>query len=97
VPQGTFFVRKTWFIIELNKQLSIGVNMDKLFEPIRYLKGIGPQREKQLNKLGINDIFDLFWHIPRAYLDRSRTTRIKDLEIGAVQAICGTVGCRTGK
>ncbi|MGE5423645.1 MAG: ATP-dependent DNA helicase RecG, partial [Ignavibacteriales bacterium] len=65
--------------------------MDKLFEPIRYLKGIGPQREKQLNKLGISDVFDLLWHVPRTYIDRSKTVRIRDMDIGTALSICGTV------
>ncbi|MGE5404053.1 MAG: OB-fold nucleic acid binding domain-containing protein, partial [Candidatus Saccharibacteria bacterium] len=65
--------------------------MDKLFDPVRYIKGVGPQREKQLNRLGIADTYDLLWHIPRTYVDRSATMRVADLKVGEVALVFGRI------
>ncbi|NCC16925.1 MAG: ATP-dependent DNA helicase RecG [Clostridia bacterium] len=50
-------------------------------DPISRLKGIGEQRGKKLNKLGIYTIEDLLTHYPRDYKDRSRLTKIVELEM----------------
>ncbi len=50
-------------------------------DSISGLKGIGEQREKKLNKLGIFTIEDLLTHYPRDYKDRSRLAKIIDLEM----------------
>lgn len=65
--------------------------MGTLFDSVRYLKGVGPQREKQLLRLGIRDIFDLLWHVPRSYIDRTQTVKIKDLQAGEVASISGRI------
>ncbi len=38
--------------------------------PIQYLKGVGPVRAKLLAKLGVNNIRDLFYLVPRRYVKR---------------------------
>lgn len=43
------------------------------------LKGIGEQRERKLQKLGISTIEDLLTHYPREYKDRSEILKIADL------------------
>ena len=53
----------------------------KWTDSISCLKGIGEQREKKLNKLGIYTIEDLLTHYPRDYKDRSRLAKISDLEM----------------
>lgn len=65
--------------------------MERLFAPVRYVKGVGPQREKQLNRLGIYDLYDLLWHLPRDYMDRRQLTRIRDIVPGETVSVCGTV------
>lgn len=54
--------------------------MQKLSNPTftsaQYLKGVGPQRIKRLNRLGIHTIRDFIYHFPTKYLDR---TRIKNI------------------
>jgi len=62
-----------------------------LFDSIRYLKGVGPQREKQLQRLGIRDVYDLLWHIPRSYIDRTETVRIGNLRPGETASIAGSI------
>ena len=47
--------------------------------PVSMLKGIGEQRERKLQKLGISTIEDLLTHYPREYKDRSEIVKIADL------------------
>ena len=47
--------------------------------PVSLLKGIGEQRERKLQKLGISTIEDLLTHYPREYKDRSEILKIADL------------------
>ena len=49
--------------------------------PVSALKGIGEQRERKLQKLGISTIEDLLTHYPREYKDRSEIVIIADLPI----------------
>ncbi|NLV17045.1 MAG: ATP-dependent DNA helicase RecG [Syntrophomonadaceae bacterium] len=65
--------------------------MGTLFESVRYIKGVGPQREKHLKRLHITDVFDLLWHIPRSYTDRTQTIPIKDVRIGETSSIRGEI------
>ena len=46
---------------------------------VSLLKGIGEQRERKLQKLGIMTIADLLTHYPREYKDRSEILKIADL------------------
>ena len=55
---------------------------------IMYLKGVGPARAELLDKqLGIKSFFDLLFHFPTNYIDRSTPYRIKDFsgEMPAIQ------------
>lgn len=55
------------------------VNLDK---DIQYIKGVGPNRAKLLNKLGIFTLEDLITYFPREYEDRSKPSNIIDLVNG---------------
>jgi len=54
---------------------------------VRYLKGIGPQKAKSLNKLEIKTVEDLLYYFPRRYEDRTHFLAIKDLKEGEIQTI----------
>ncbi|NOQ22653.1 MAG: ATP-dependent DNA helicase RecG [Candidatus Aegiribacteria sp.] len=58
---------------------------------VRYLKGIGPARGRQLSRLGIETIFDLLLHVPRGYHDRRIITPIRSLVPGEEINVSGTV------
>ncbi|MBR4015284.1 MAG: ATP-dependent DNA helicase RecG [Anaerotignum sp.] len=47
--------------------------------PVAMLKGVGEQREKRLQKLGIFTVEDLLTHYPREYKDRSQIIKISEL------------------
>jgi len=51
-----------------------------LDSPIKYLKGVGPAREKQLKaELNISTFEDLLYYFPYRYIDRSKFYRIADI------------------
>jgi ATP-dependent DNA helicase RecG len=66
--------------------------MDRLLRDLQYIKGVGPKRSRQLQRLGLNSVFDLLWNIPRAYFNRSSTTHIAGLQNGQPANIRGKVG-----
>ncbi len=56
--------------------------MASLTTDIRYVKGIGEQRAKSLEKLGVHTLRDLLNYFPRAYEDRRGFLKICDLVPG---------------
>lgn len=56
--------------------------MPDLTTDVRYVKGIGEQRAKGLEKLGIKTLKDLISYFPRAYDDRTSFKKISELEEG---------------
>ncbi len=52
--------------------------------PVQELKGIGEQRQKKLQRLGIFTVEDLLTHYPREYKDRSQIMKIAELQEGEV-------------
>ncbi len=51
-------------------------------KPVGELKGVGPEKEKALDKLGLGSLLDLLTYYPRRHLDRTRQASIGDLELG---------------
>ncbi len=62
-------------------------NYKYLLSDLSNLKGVGVKTMSLLKKKKVNNIFDLLWKLPRAYTDRSLSTKIKDLRIGEIQTI----------
>ncbi|MCD4776855.1 MAG: ATP-dependent DNA helicase RecG [Candidatus Aegiribacteria sp.] len=58
---------------------------------VRYLKGVGPARSRQLSKLGIETVADLLLHVPRGYNDRRLITPIRSLVPGEEANVSGAV------
>lgn len=56
--------------------------MIDLKQNVQYIKGVGPNRVKLLNLLGIYTIEDLISYYPRAYQDRSKIKKIEELQEG---------------
>jgi ATP-dependent DNA helicase RecG len=63
--------------------------------PIRYVKGVGPQRALWLGQLDIESVEDALYYPPRRYEDRSQLLPIKDLVSGQVATVRATVLSRT--
>lgn len=49
-----------------------------LKQSVKYIKGVGPNKEVLLNKLGIYTLQDLITHYPREYEDRSKPVKIAE-------------------
>ena len=56
--------------------------MPDLTTDVRYIKGIGEQRAKALQKLNIRTLGDLIAYFPRAYDDRRTFCKIRDMQPG---------------
>ena len=54
-------------------------NYKYLLSDLSTLKGVGPKTVNLLKKKKINNIFDLLWRLPKSYIDRSKSTKIKDV------------------
>ena len=63
----------------------------KLEDSVQYLKGIGPEKAKVLNSVGIKTIEDLLYYIPRRYLDRSTILTVNKLKVGSTVTVIGRV------
>ncbi len=57
----------------------------------RFIKGVGPNRLKILNRLGIFTVSDLFYYFPRRYEDRSQIRPISRLKVGDLETVKGEV------
>ena len=78
VSNGLKMIEKMreWFLVEKLECDTGGMPPDL---PVRYAKGVGPGREKNLKKLGLKTLGDLLNYFPRDYEDRRKIVRIKDL------------------
>jgi len=65
--------------------------MADLATDIRFIKGIGEQRAKALNKLGIATLRDLISWFPRKYDDRRSAKRIADLVPGESACVAAMI------
>ena len=62
-----------------------------LSKDVKYIKGVGPQRAKLLNTVGIYTLKDLITYFPRDYEDRGKTKLIQDVQDGEealIEGIC---------
>ena len=67
--------------------------MVDLNSKVQFIKGVGPNRVKLLQKLGINTLEDLITYYPRDYEDRGKTKKIaqiKDGEEALIEAVAVT-------
>jgi len=56
--------------------------LSELFIPVQYVKGVGPELAKKLNKLRITTAYDLLMYFPREYLDLRDVKKIVNLTTG---------------
>lgn len=60
--------------------------------PIASLKYVGPQRKKQLERLGITTVGELIYHFPRRYEDRRQLQSLDRLVPGSRATVKVTIG-----
>ncbi len=59
--------------------------------PIQYIKGVGPQRVKLLNNLGIKTAENALYYLPYRYEDRKNIKKISRLTYGCLETVLGKV------
>ncbi len=62
-----------------------------LTNPVKYLRGVGPQRAAALEERGISTVADLLGYLPFRYEDRIRFTQIREIKPGQVCTIRAAV------
>lgn len=60
-----------------------------LKKAVQYVKGVGPRRAEQLERMGIRTVEDLLYHIPFRYQDRREMRKIDQLVVGEENATIG--------
>jgi ATP-dependent DNA helicase RecG len=65
--------------------------VDPLQAPLQYLKGVGPRRAADLQRVGLVTIEDLLYRFPIRYEDRGSFQTIASLRPGAAASIVGEV------
>ncbi|HWP57835.1 MAG TPA: ATP-dependent DNA helicase RecG [Candidatus Acidoferrales bacterium] len=63
--------------------------LSALRTPLRFLGGIGPKRALQLEKLGLNTVEDLLYHLPFRYEDRRLIGETRSAQPGREQTFAG--------
>jgi len=64
---------------------------EALATPLQFLKGVGPRRAADLEKVGLLTVEDLLYRFPLRYEDRSRLQRIASLKPGQAASISGRI------
>src|SRR5262245_52251994 len=59
--------------------------------PIEKVPGLSGKRGTDLRKAGVETVADLLLHVPRRYVDRSRTVPLAELPLGEEVTVIGTV------
>ena len=60
---------------------------DFIFNEVTKLKGVGPQLFKYLKKKRIEKIKDIILNLPYSEIDRSKISKLNELEVGKIQSI----------
>src|SRR5688500_9331063 len=75
----------------LEPHLEPTVPSDYLQTPLQYLKGVGPKRAADLQRVGLVTIEDLLYRFPIRYEDRGHLKPISSLKPGQQVAIAGRI------
>ncbi len=62
-----------------------------MFQPIQYLKGVGPKRGELFDKLGVRTVKDALYYFPYRYEDRGNIRKIARVSFGSYETVAGTV------
>ena len=62
-----------------------------LATPVKFLKGVGPQRAEVIERLGLKSARDVLFFFPRTYQDMTDLRDVDQLEEDKLQSVCGTV------
>jgi ATP-dependent DNA helicase RecG len=74
------------------------VSADFLTTPLQYIKGVGPRRAADLERVGLHTVEDLLLRFPLRYEDRANVVPIRSLRPGMTATVLGEIlsaGVRT--
>lgn len=60
-----------------------------LARPAQFVPGVGPRRAQLLQRVGIETVEDLLYHLPFRYEDRRHVTPVRDLRVGESAVVVG--------
>jgi len=60
-------------------------------DSVQFLRGVGPQMARRLERLGIHSVRDLLFHVPSGYRDRRSVTPIAGLSPGIEASVLATL------
>ncbi len=84
--------RPSWYCRNGADHYRSGLNSSSVApHPLRSLAGVGPRIIVKLEKMGISRPQDLLFHLPFRYQDKTRVTRIADLQNGHESVIFGQI------
>jgi len=63
----------------------------KISQNLQYVKGVGPQRHRLLQRLGVGTIEELMYFFPRRYEDRSQIVQIQAAREGEKNLVAGEI------
>ena len=66
-------------------------SIEKLTQPVQFIKGVGPHRAQLLEKLGLRTAADVLFFFPRSYEDFTELHQIVDLKSEQLASIVGVV------
>jgi RecG-like helicase len=76
-------------LIISGKRLLTGKQLAEI--KISHVPGIGEKRARLFHKIGIYNLFDLLYYLPRRYEDRRVKETLNDVEAGEVATVLGTI------
>jgi ATP-dependent DNA helicase RecG len=59
--------------------------------PVQFIPGVGPQRAKLFQKLGLQITRDVLFHFPREYEDMSQLRKVEQFEENVPLSVCGDI------
>ncbi len=59
--------------------------------PMQFIPGVGPQRAKLFQKLGLQIARDVLFHFPREYEDMSQLRKVEQFEENVPLSVCGDI------
>lgn len=62
-----------------------------IVSPVTDLWGVGPERQRQLERLGVESVSDLLRHRPHRYEDRRKVAKIRELQLGVPMTVHGEI------
>src|SRR4051812_8696381 len=74
-----------------NGRSAFGIEMDALQGSLQYLKGVGPRRAADLQRVGLSTVEDLLYRFPTRYEDRGHFQTIASLRPGVEASVAAAV------